>query len=225
MKYSFSIFIIIFISQIAFSQSNPEETPISNFYVESAFTFSHFEQQVKSEIGGAKGELIVDDTNLSFLFAGGARLFKAISVGAFFRYDQGTRNNSLFNGFDSNGQATIINTLGGDYSETWIGPFVKLHYKQLFFSIGYGLFGQRTDDGRPDVEASDSNLGDFSLDPSVAWVFNIGGNVPLTEKLGVYFGIEYRARYYNERGGVLLQDNIVFGTQNFTPLFGVSLGL
>ena len=225
MKKYISVILFLLISQVVMTQDDMSYSDIKKYYTEVAFTFSHFEQQVKSKIGGQKGDLIVDETNLSFYSSAGIKLFPALSLGAYFCFDTGKRNNSLFDGFDTNGQATTKQTLGGNYSEVWVGPFIKVHYKQLFLSLGYGLIGTRNDDGRTDLTGSNGNLDDFSLDPSVAWVFNIGGQVPINGKLSAYFGIEYRARYYNQRGGVSLQDNVVFGTQNFTPLFGVHFDL
>ena len=148
-----------------------------------------------------------------------------MSAGIYFRYDNGTRKNALFNGFTADGVTMVSDQLGGDFSEVWVGPYIRGHYKNLFLSFGYGLIGSRTDEGRPDVVSTNGSEESFSLDPSVAWMLNLGGLVPISEDLSVYFGIEYRARYYNQRGGENLVNDIVLGTQNFTPLIGVNYSL
>lgn len=215
--------ILIFNVQAAFAQDTVSiQDHTATLYAELGFTFSHFEQQVKSEVGGAKGDLIVDDTNFSFGLASGYHIYRWLSLGLNIRYDAGNRVSGRFGGFDNDGATIVTNKLGGTYSEMWVAPFVKLHYKRLFLSLGYGLVGFRTDEGRADLPSTTGNISEsFSLDPSVAYIFSMGGSATITDDLEAVFGIEYRARYYNQRGGNPLLNNVVLGTQNFTPLMGL----
>ena len=61
-----SSLVFVFFSLLLLGQDDSSDEINSKLYIESAFSFSHFEQQVKSEIGGPKGELLVDETTLSF---------------------------------------------------------------------------------------------------------------------------------------------------------------
>jgi len=209
------------ILEISIGQESKEHDD-DHIYTEVGFTFSHFEQQVKSEIGGVKGDLLVDDTNLSIGLLSGYKVLHWLSAGVYLRYDSGTRSGGEFGGVDGSGQTVLVNGQGGDYSELWLGPFARFHYRKLYLSLGYGLVGSRFDESRNDITSiNGTSDGSFSLDPSVAFIFNIGGSANITDHLEATFGIEYRARYYNMLDGDVLADNIVLGTQNITPLMGL----
>ena len=198
------------------------ETKTKRWELHSGLTFSHFEQQVKKEIGGVKGTLLVDETNFSTLISGGYRILDFLSAGLYIRYDVGKRFNGTFKSFDSQNKAVIEPRLGGSYSEFWSGPYLKLHYKGLFVSGGYGLIGLRTDDARTDLPSSSgATSGSFSTHPVIAMVFHLGGEVDISQRVAILFALEYRVRYYNERDGTKLKDEVLFGTQNYSPMVGV----
>ncbi|MFK8058608.1 MAG: hypothetical protein AB8B78_00790, partial [Polaribacter sp.] len=198
----------------------------SKFYTELGFTVSRFEQQVKKEVGGAKGDLISDETNFSTIVTGGYQLSKYFSIGAFVRYDTGKRFNALFDGFNAQNETIVTGRIGGNFSEVWIGPMLRLHWRQLYFSSGYALFGSRVDDARNDIKSSSgATTGSFSTHPRIALQFHLGGAIPITKKLEAFFALEYRIRYYDERGGKELVDNIILGTQNILPFAGLKLSL
>jgi hypothetical protein len=153
-------------------------------------------------------------------------LSKYISIGAFLRYDTGKRFNAVFDGFNSDNETIVKNRIGGNFSEMWIGPMIRLHWKQLYFSSGYALFGNRIDDARNDIQSSSgATIGSFSTHPRVALQFHLGGTISIAKKLDFFFAIEYRIRYYNERGGDELIDSIILGTQNILPFAGLKLSL
>ena len=208
-----------FLSLTAQEDANLEST--KKWDIAIGATFSHFEQQVKKEVGGAKGTLIVDETNFSTLVSSGYRFFDFLSVGMYMRYDVGKRFNGIFKTFDSQDKAVVDPRLGGNYNEFWAGPYVKLHWNKLFVSGGYGLIGIRNDDARTDIPSStNSTSGAFTTHPVVAMVFHFGGEVDLTQQLALFFALEYRIRYYTERDGNALKEDILHGTQNYSPLVG-----
>jgi hypothetical protein len=227
MKYKLNliVFVMIFTNLNAQDVSGDDKEP-SKFYAELGFTVSRFEQQVKKEVGGAKGDLLSDESNFSTVVTGGYKLSKYISVGAFMRYDTGKRFNAIFNGFNAQNETIVTGKIGGNFSEVWIGPMVRLHWKQLYFSSGYALFGSRVDDARSAVKSSSgATTGSFSTHPRVALQFHFGGAIPITKKLDAFFALEYRIRYYDERGGNELVDDIILGTQNILPFAGLKLSL
>ncbi len=224
-----SLFFIFFISCLSTLKAQEDSTnreEISKWYAEVGFTVSRFEQQIKKEVGGAKGDLLSDESNFSTVVTGGYQFTNYFSVGAYFRYDTGKRFNALFDGFNSENETIVTNKIGGDFSEIWIGPMARFHWKQFYFSSGYALFGSRTDAAREDIQSSSSaTTGSFSTHPRVALQFHLGGTIPMTKKLAAFFAIEYRIRYYDERGGNSLINDIVFGTQNILPFAGLKFAL
>jgi len=194
-----------------------------NFSIDGGFIISHFQQQVKQEVGDRRGERLVHENEFGFLISGRYSFNEYLSAGLFLRTDFGKREAALFDGFDAEGKTKVRNKLGGNYFELWFGPEIMLHWRQLFAEIGYGLIGIRDDDGRFDIPSNTGNITDsFSTSPSISWMFSIGGHIPIFEKLNVMLKIEYRLRYYNERGGDPLINNIDHGTQSISPLIGIT---
>ena len=200
-----------------------EEEQQKAFTIELVSTFSHFEQQIKTEIGGVKGELLAADTELGVQLVGTYNVWKFIHAGWYFQYDMGNRENGQFSGFDSSGAAQVLNLQGGSFSEFWTGPILRAQYKLAFLEFGYGLVGTRNDDSRADIlNTSSSDQGSFSTDPSIAWMMGIGAQVNLWKSVSLLIKAQYRVRYYNSRDGLELQDQAVHGTQNFASLVGFS---
>jgi hypothetical protein len=116
----------------------------------------------------------------------------------------------------------VKNRIGGNYFEFWFGPEIMLHWKQLFAEIGYGLVGIRNDDGRSDIPSNSGDIsGSFTTSPSISWMFSLGGQIPVFKKFDIMIKVEYRLRYYNERNGEPLLNNIEHGTMNISPIIGV----
>jgi hypothetical protein len=56
----------------------------------------------------------------------------------------------------------------------------------------------------------------------VRWLAAIGGTINVRPCLAIVLRMEWRIRYYDERGGKPLMDGIIHGTQEFRPLVGVA---
>ena len=99
---------------------------------------------------------------------------------------------------------------------------VRIHYKQAYFELAYGAFGTRDDDGRGDISPTPGDTSDsLRVSRSVAWMFSLGMFFPITEYMDLTLRLQYRIRYYDEQGGSPLQDNVIHGTQDFTPYIGL----
>ncbi|MBI4417533.1 MAG: hypothetical protein HY563_02070 [Ignavibacteriales bacterium] len=191
--------------------------------VDGGLTFSHFQQQVKAEVGDPRGERLVNELQFGVMALGAWKIWDYASIGAFMQYDRGNRHAARFNGFDpANGKTVTVDKIGGNYRELWAGPFVRVQWKNLFGEFGYGLFGFRDDEARTDLKSSaGDSTGSFSLNPSIAWYAALGGAVALWDAWDLVIRMEYRLRYYNKREGNSFQSNIEHGTQNITPYIGL----
>ena len=183
----------------------------------------HFEQQVKTEVGGERGEKIVVDTELGVQTFGTYRVWGPLSAGLFAQLDVGERSSGRFAGFDAQNRTQIDRQTGGTYTEFWIGPMLRGQWRTLFVEVGYGAFGVRDDEARDDLadETGDTDPA-LRTSPTIAWMLNLGAGVPITEHLQGVLRLEYRVRYYDRRGDQDLADDIVHGTQNLTPFVGLA---
>lgn len=217
MKLLFFFVSLLLINNLIFPQCK------SKFAVDGGLLISHFQQQVKQDVGDPRGERLVYEYEIGLLLTGRYEFTDYFSAGIFLRTDFGKREAALYDGFDEDGKTKVKNQLGGNYTEIWFGPELMFHWKQIFAEVGYGLVGTRSDDGRNDIPSnSGSTDGSFTTNPLISWMISIGGFVPLSENLEILIKLEYRNRYYNERGGEALIDNIDHGTQSISPLIGVS---
>lgn len=64
--------------------------------------------------------------------------------------------------------------------------------------------------------------GAFSPELSVRWIAAVGGTVRLRDGLDLVLRLQWRIRYYDERGDKPLMDGIVHGTQEIRPLVGIA---
>ena len=78
----------------------PEPETFRPFRLVANLTFDRFEQQVKTEVGGAKGELLVADNSVALHLAASYSPIEYLSVGIFARSDFGTRSAGNFERFD-----------------------------------------------------------------------------------------------------------------------------
>ncbi len=193
------------------------------FRIDGGLTFSRFEQQVKSEIGGATGERLVEQTDFGLALLGSWRFWGPFSVGLYTQLDVGSRGAGNFKALDADNKTVIEDETGGSYTEFWMGPFVRAQWRTLFLEVAYAPLGIRSDDARADLPTADGDT-DTALRTSysVAWYAALGGGVPVTDALEVVMRLEFRVRYYNRRGSDKLADELVHGTQNWTPFVGVA---
>ncbi len=214
-KNLFIVFVVL--STIGISGENLQ------WKIEGGMVFSHFQQQVKRAVGEPRGQRLVNDFQLGGLLSGYYRVHDLLHVGLFVRVDRGERFLAHFNGFDVNGKTQTKDGIGGTYTEVWLGPLVQFQWKQLTFDAGFAPYGTRSDNARGDIpNANNSASGAFSLHPTIAWLFSLGGNFDITEQIDVLMKIEYRPRYYSKRGGENLISDIEHGTQSIAPVLGVA---
>lgn len=57
---------------------------------------------------------------------------------------------------------------------------------------------------------------------TIAWLFALGGRIPISEEVAAVLRIEYRIRYYVSRSDGNLEGDIVHGTQNVATFAGVA---
>lgn len=183
--------------------------------------FRRFEQQVKSEIGGARGERLVEESQITMDLAATYAVLRHLALGLYLRYDFGSRSAGRFTGLDDEGRTVVSGEVGGSFHEVWLGPLVRGRYGWFHLDLGYGLIGLRSDDARTDLPADGSTDGPLVTSRSVAWVAAIGAHVPVMGAWHLLLELEYRVRYYDRRGSTPLDDSLVHGTQEFTPIIGV----
>ena len=194
----------------------------AHWRIDAGLTFGHFEQQVKVEIGGAKGEKLVTDSEFGLNLFATFNPIEYLGFGLFMQVDVGTREAGRFEGVDADDMAVTSGELGGPYTEFWVGPIVRGQWSTLFAEVGYG-FGLRADDGRSDLPAIDGDTdGALMTSPAVAWLFAVGAGVPIIDGLQAVLRIEYRVRYYDRRTSGDLDSSLVHGTQNLTPFVGIA---
>ncbi|MFO7448347.1 MAG: hypothetical protein R6W90_18450 [Ignavibacteriaceae bacterium] len=209
---TFFLFLIIIFTSAA--QDNRWRT-------EAGILVTHFQQQVKPKVGEPRGERLVNEFQLGLLLSGTYSFTDYFAAGLFLRIDRGERAAAVFDRFED-GKAVTESEVGGVYNEFWFGPLLQFRWKLLSAEIGYALVGIRDDDGRRDIPSATGNNSDaFTTLPAIAWLFSIGGNFPVMDNFDIIIKIEYRNRYYNERGGEPLVNDIEHGTQSISPVFGV----
>ena len=191
--------------------------------LDGGLVFSHFEQQVKTEVGGEQGEKLVEDTEFGLQIVASWNVWRFLDLGIYTQFDIGNRSAARFDGFDDAGRTVVSGEVGGAYSEFWLGPLVRAGWKGLFVEFAYGAIGLRSDDARDDLATADGDTESaLQTSPTIAWVGAIGGMFEVIDDLQVVLKLEYRVRYYTSRGGDALANEIVHGTQNFTPFLGVA---
>lgn len=185
-----------------------------------------FEQQVKGDIGDDAGEKITEISNYTLSVGWSFELLENLELGLLFRSDHGKRSSALYAGEDENGKTVTTNSIGGNYSELWLGPQIRYNFENLFFRLAHGSFARRYDKARSDLpNNSNQQSGAFSTTPKVSWMFALGLQTMLAKDFLLNLALEYRIRYYDERGGEPLLGNVKHGTQDLTPLLGVRYSL
>ena len=190
--------------------------------VEGALTFNRFEQQVKSEIGGMAVDPVVEESSFGLAFTATYNIWRFFRLGLYAQLDAGNRSAGRFTGLDADGNP-IVASEGGRFVELWLGPVLRVQWRGLFGEFAYGALGIRRDRARDDLPDEDGEVdGLFRVSPRVAWSFGVGAFVPVHRNVDVVLRIQYRVRYYDQRGGSALANDVVHGTQNLAPFLGVA---
>ena len=113
---------------------------------------------------------------------------------------------------------TVTAETGGAYSELWFGPLVCA--AAIFSELAMDCWvSEATMPAMIYDEAGDTD-NPLRTSKTVAWLLNLGGDVPINETVSLALRLEYRVRYYDRRDKPLV-DKLVHGTQNFTPFIGI----
>lgn len=195
-----------------------------DFTVTSNIGTTMLQQQVKDEVGGRSYPVLYNYTELNLNMEVRYNISEYLSAGAYVRYDFGNRqvSDGVLHG---NGNRTHINF---DYNESWVGPIVKGHYKDVFLGLGYGLLATRNDGflgityENPGFFQGSSVGNEVLTTSSIAWLVQLGGKFELSENLDLNLFLEYRVRYYDKVNDLKIKDGYVIGTQNITPMAGIS---
>ncbi len=186
-------------------------------------TFSRIEQQAKVEVGAARGERLVEETEVGADVTATYRVSDYLELGIYSQLDLGVRRSGQFDGFDAEGKTELINRSGGSYTEWWTGPLVRGRYRGFFLELGYGLFAYRWDDARTDLPAEDGDTASsFRTMRTVSWRTAIGGQIEIAENLDLVARLVWRIRYYDRRANAELANDMVHGTQSYQPFLGLA---
>lgn len=210
---------------VSFAEAAEPAAP--RFRLDAGLTFSRFEQQVKTELGGTRGHRLVEEFSFGYAHSLTYRALDwndfSLAGGAFMQADVGRREAARFSGFAADGSPITTDRIGGSFAELWMGPLLRLEWRRVFAELGYGLYGARRDEARDDLPSEDGSVdGTLRTSASVAWSFAVGGRIPIVDTLDLVLRMQYRIRYYDARGGWALAGGAVHGTQNYTPFVGVA---
>lgn len=215
MKTIFFLTVMMLLPSIAQEQTE--------WRTEAGVVVSHFQQQIKRAVGDPRGQRLVNEFQIGGLVSAGYRVHDIVHLGFFVRIDRGERYLAMFDGFDAEGKTKTRDGIGGTYTEVWIGPLAQIQWKQVTLDVGFAPYGERSDRARGDIPNDrNSTDGAFSLHPTIAWLIALGGAFELTERIDLLIKVEYRPRYYSERGGSVLINDIEHGTQSVVPVAGIS---
>ncbi|MEZ4398830.1 MAG: hypothetical protein R3B06_02335 [Kofleriaceae bacterium] len=191
--------------------------------IDGSLGFTNIQQQAKVEVGAARGERLVEHTAVTVSGTGAYQLHRHLAAVAFVDVDAGTRRAGELAGFDAQGRATIDPAVGGSFAEVWAGVGLRAQYKAAFLDVGYAAFARRWDGGRDDLpNTAGATDGAFAPILSVRWAAALGAAVRITDQLDLAVRLQWRIRYYDERGGAPLAGGVVHGTQEFRPLIGLA---
>jgi hypothetical protein len=218
---------VVVVVALASASSATEARAEPRVRLDAGLTFTRFEQQVKSELGGTRGDRLVEEFSFGYAQALTYRALDwhdfSLAGGGFMQIDVGRREAARFSGFAADGAPQTTDRIGGRFVELWMGPLLRLEWRRVFFELGYAIYGARRDDARDDLVAEDgSRSGTLRTSATVAWSFALGGRIELARDVDLVLRMQYRIRYYDERDGSRLAGGTVHGTQNFTPFVGVA---
>ena len=194
----------------------------SRWRVDTGIAFNISLEQVKDD-NGASGGRLFQSVQYGFFGMTTYRLLSWFEAGLFTHVERGVRSAANLGPNDASGAPTIVDKVGGSYTQFWIGPTVRAFWKTLFLELSYIAYGIRWDSARSDIpNTSGDGASTFRISPSVAYLITFGGGVPITDTLQAVLRLEYRILYYDRRG---VQSCRGFSLRNseHSPSGGVSL--
>ena len=189
-----------------------------DFTVTTSGGLSMLQQQVKEEVGGQNFPTLYNHTEINMNLEVRYKIYEFLSAGAYIRYDFGNRQYA--NSPHSSEYSGITYIIDTDLDEVWLGPIVKGHYKNAFLGLGYGLSAKRVDNFLG--LSNEEEFGNSLTTNYIAWLVQLGGKFDLIENLELNIMVEYRVRYYDKVNELNIKDDYIIGTQNFTPMAGIS---
>ncbi|MEM9069440.1 MAG: hypothetical protein AAGE52_13080 [Myxococcota bacterium] len=213
--------LVVFAASPALADDTWSNAEDETWRVEAVLTFHRFESQVKTEIGGTTVDPVVEEGSVGLAVTATYNVWRFFRLGLYAQLDGGQRQVGRFEGIDADGDP-IVTREGGRFLELWLGPVLRVQWRGLFGEFAYGALGIRRDRARTDLPNEDGEGGLFRVSPRVAWSFGVGAFVPVHPNVDVVLRMQYRVRYYDQRGGEDLTGGVVHGTQNLAPFLGVA---
>lgn len=214
--------VLLLVASPALADDTWTDAEDETWRLEAALTFNRFEQQVKSEVGGTSVDPVVQESSVGVAFTATYNVWRFFRLGLYAQLDAGNRSAGRFTGLDAEGNPVVVSE-GGRFLELWLGPVLRVQWRGLFAELAYGALGVRRDRARDDLPDEDGDVdGLFRVSPRVAWSFGLGAFVPVHANVDVVIRLQYRVRYYDQRGGSSLANDVVHGTQNLVPFVGVA---
>jgi hypothetical protein len=191
------------------------------YKLNTALSFASHKEQVKTRGGTASGPL-VSNSQLALTASITRALSEIFDAGVFVVGEWGSRTLAPYSGLGPSGEPLAGDRQGGHYQTLWLGPMARANWNRFFFDVGYVLLGLRWDEFYDDLASTGGDTSSaFQSNLGRAWIFGLGGTIPLAGALEATLRIEYRYHYYSGRGGEPLADDLMLGSQAIRPHLGV----
>lgn len=127
-------------------------------------------------------------------------------------------------GWDRTFHRGQVDGAGQSAWELWLAIVARYTFGRYFFAqLGYMPLQVRSDETRTElVNTRGENTGLFLGGHRVAWLFGVGGQLPLSERVGLFARLDFRVRYFGTRGGAALAGERELGGISITPMLGAA---
>src|SRR5690606_12105587 len=110
---SLTLTIVVLVGVATFMPAHAQADDFARWRLDGGLTFSHFEQQIKTEIGGARGDRLVTDSEFGLNLFATFNPIPYLGLGVFTQLDIGTRRAAAFSGVDDQGRTVTSGEVGG----------------------------------------------------------------------------------------------------------------